>query len=57
MARLVPLATLVAKEQDGSLRPKPPMTADLLDRVRSAAADGDINTECYAVLRTQGHVP
>jgi hypothetical protein len=56
-ARLVPLATLEAKERDGSLRPKAPLGGDLLSRIQAGAAAGDINTECYAVLRGQGRVP
>jgi hypothetical protein len=56
-ARLIPLARLNAMEVAGTLRPKAAMSADLLARIRSAAAAGDINTECYATLRDQGYVP
>ena len=56
-ARLVSAAVLSAKERDGSLRVRTPLTPPLLARIQAAAADGDINTECYAALRSQGRVP
>ena len=56
-ARLVPMAKLEAKERDGSIRVKAPLDPALLSRVQAAAAGGDINTECYAVLREQRLVP
>jgi hypothetical protein len=56
-ARTVTDARLEELKRDGKLRLRPPLLADVLDRVRTSAASGDIPTECYDILRRQGFVP
>lgn len=55
-ATLVDDATLEALRTSGKLRPKAPLSADVLERIRKGAERGDIPTECYEVLREQGFV-
>jgi len=56
-ARTVADAKLETLKRDGTLRLKDPLSASLLDRIRASAANGDIPTGCYDVLRQQRFVP
>ena len=53
-ATLVADATLETLKLRGKLRLKDRLSSGLLERIRSSAANADIPTGCYAVLRTQG---
>lgn len=41
----------------GKLKLKVPLSPELLDKIRACAANSDITTQAYDVLRRQGFVP
>ena len=55
--RLVQDTWLEAKRTAGQLKAKAPVSAVVLERVRTSAHASDIRTEAYDVLRKQGFVP
>ena len=55
-ARVVTAERLKVLQDGGQLRMKAPLSPSLLDRIRKGAENGDIPTECYEVLRSQGFV-
>jgi len=56
-ARTVADARLEELKRDGTLRLKDPLSANILERIRISAANGDIPTGCFDILRRQGFVP
>jgi hypothetical protein len=56
-ARVVSEAKLESLKARGAFRTKDPLSTQLLTRIRASAANADIPTECYDILRRQGFVP
>jgi hypothetical protein len=56
-AKVVTDARLEQLRQSGELRPKTPLSNDLLAQIRQKAEGADIPTRAYEILREQGFVP
>jgi hypothetical protein len=56
-AKVVSDAKLESLLQTGQLKPKSPLSSELLALIREKAADSSIPTRAYEILREQGYVP
>jgi len=56
-AKVVPDVLLETYKGSGELRPKAPLSTEILALIRQRAEASDITTRAYEVLREQGFVP